>query len=78
MNDEIEYVDVPTYIEKAIKKLFKLQNTEKELVAQIKDYMETHDIPTDTPLALLKHIPDVEVHPNQMALEINENNIKKI
>ena len=26
---EMEYVNVPTYIEKAVKKLFKLKNTER-------------------------------------------------
>ena len=67
-----EYVNVPTYIEKAVKKLFKLQNNERELVMQIKDYMETHSIPTNTPLALLKNIPVPEVHPGQVKLEFDE------
>lgn len=65
---EIEYVNVPTYIEKAVKKLFKLKNTEKELAMQIKDYMSTHDIPLDTPLQLLKYIPKEDVNPNQMKI----------
>ncbi len=67
---ETEYVSVPTYIEKAVKKLFKLKNTEKELAMQIKDYMATHDIPLETPLQLLKYIPKDEVDPNQMKLDI--------
>ena len=50
-DNEMKYVNVPTYIEKSVKKLFKLENTKRELVAQIKDYMVTHDIPTDTPLS---------------------------
>ena len=58
---EMEYVNVPTYIEKAVKKLFKLKNTEKELAMQIKDYMSTHDIPLETPLQLLKYIPKENV-----------------
>ena len=70
MNNELEndYVKVPTYIEKAVKKLFKLKNQEKEIVSQIKDYMEHHDIPVETPLSLLKYFPDEEVNPNQMSL----------
>ena len=67
-----EYVNVPTYIEKAVKKLFKLQNNERELIMQIKDYMETHSIPTNTPLALLKNIQTTEVHPGQVKLEFEE------
>ena len=59
---EMEYVNVPTYIEKAVKKLFKLKNTEKELAMQIKDYMSTHDIPLETPLQLLKYIPKENVN----------------
>ena len=73
---EIEYVNVPTYIEKAIKKLFKLKNTEKELAMQIKDYMSTHDIPLDTPLQLLKYIPKEEVNPNQMQLDLDTGEVK--
>ena len=49
-NKEKEYYNVPIYIEKAIKKLFKLRKNQQELYLQVKDYMETHDIPTDTPL----------------------------
>lgn len=67
---DLEYYNVPTYIEKAVKKLFKLKNHEKELALQIKDYMTTHNIPTDTPLHLLKYIPQDEVDPNQMQLDI--------
>lgn len=71
---EMEYVNVPTYIEKAVKKLFKLKNTEKELAMQIKDYMSTHDIPLETPLQLLKYIPKENVDENQMKInfEIGE------
>lgn len=61
---EMEYVNVPTYIEKTVKKLFKLKNTEKELAMQIKDYMSTHDIPLETPLQLLKYIPKENVDEN--------------
>lgn len=72
MKEEQEYINVPTYIEKAVKKLFKLQSAERELVAQIKDYMETHKIPSTTPLMLLKNFPDDDVHPGQMKLEIEK------
>lgn len=65
-----EYYNVPIYIEKAIKKLFKLRENQQELSQQIKDYMETHNIPIDTPLELLKYIPKEEVDPNQMKLDI--------
>lgn len=74
---EIEYVNVPTYIEKAVKKLFKLKNTEKELAMQIKDYMSTHDISLDTPLQLLKYIPKEEVNPNQMQLDFETGGVKQ-
>lgn len=74
---EIEYVNVPTYIEKAVKKLFKLKNTEKELAMQIKDYMSTHNIPLDTPLQLLKYIPKEEVNPNQMQLDFETGGVKQ-
>ncbi len=73
---EMEYVNVPTYIEKSVKKLFKLKNTEKELVMQIKDYMTTHNIPTETPLQLLKNIPDEEVNPNQMKLDMETGEVR--
>lgn len=63
-NKEKEYYNVPIYIEKAIKK------NQQELYSQVKDYMETHDIPTDTPLDLLKYFPQEEVDPNQMKLDI--------
>lgn len=53
-----------------IKKLFKLRKNQQELYSQVKDYMETHDIPTDTPLDLLKYFPQEEVDPNQMKLDI--------
>lgn len=65
---EKEFYNVPSYIEKAIKKLFKLDVQKKELALQIKDYMQTHDIPTNTPLQLLKNFPEEEVDPNQLQL----------
>lgn len=68
---KLEHYNVPTYIEKAVKKLFKLKAHEKELALQIKDYMATHNIPIDTPLQLLKHIPQDEVDPNQMQLDFD-------
>lgn len=68
--NDIEYVNVPIYIEKATKKLFKLKHQELELISQIKDYMATHDIPKETPLQLLKYIPQDEVDPNQMKFDI--------
>ena len=71
-NKEFEYVNVPIYIEKAIKKLFKHRVAEKELAAQIKDFMNTHSIPIDTPLKLLKYVPKDEVDPNQMFFEFQE------
>lgn len=79
MNKELEeeIVSVPTYIEKAVKKLFKLKNQEKEIVAQIKDYMTTHDIPLETPLQLLKYIPKEEVDPNQMQLDFETGGVKQ-
>lgn len=73
--ENLEYVNVPTYIEKAVKKLFKLKNTEKELAMQIKDYMSTHDIPEETPLQLLKFIPKDEVDPNQMKLDFETGEV---
>jgi hypothetical protein len=30
--------------------------------------MEHHDIPTETPLSLLKFFPEEEINPNQMSL----------
>lgn len=74
---EIEYVNVPTYIEKAVKKLFKLKNTEKELASQIKDYMVTHGIPENTPLQLLKFIPKEEVNPNQMKINFETGDVEQ-
>jgi hypothetical protein len=72
---EMEYVNVPTYIEKAVKKLFKLKNTEKELAMQIKDYMSTHDIPLETPLQLLKYIPKENVDENQMKINFETGEV---
>jgi len=74
---EMEYVNVPTYIEKAVKKLFKLRNTEKELAMQIKDYMSTHDIPSETPLQLLKYIPKEDVDPNQMKINFETGEVEQ-
>lgn len=76
IQEEVEYVNVPTYIEKAVKKLFKLKNTEKELAMQIKDYMITHDIPLNTPLQLLKFFPQEDVDPNQMKLDLSAGEVK--
>ncbi len=76
IDSEMEYVNVPTYIEKSVKKLFKLKNTERELVMQIKDYMVTHDIPTETPLQLLKNIPVEEINPNQMKLDMETGEVR--
>lgn len=73
---EMEYVNVPTYIEKAVKKLFKLKNTEKELAMQIKDYMSTHDIPLETPLQLLKYIPKENVDENQMKINFETGEVE--
>lgn len=71
MNED-DFYKVPIYIEKSIKKLFKLKKQEKELVAQVKDFMEHHNIPTKTPLSLLKYFPEEEVNPNQISLFENE------
>lgn len=70
----LECYNVPTYIEKAVKKLFKLKNTERELALQIKDYMITHNIPVDAPLHLLKYIPQEEVDPNQIQFDFENFN----
>lgn len=75
-NKEMEYVNIPTYIEKAVKKLFKLKNNEKELLAQIKDYMTTHNIPLETPLQMLKYIPKEEVDPNQMKINFETEEVE--
>ena len=85
---EMEYVNVPTYIEKAVKpskingfgnltKLFKLKNTEKELAMQIKDYMSTHDIPLETPLQLLKYIPKENVDENQLKINFETGEVEQ-
>lgn len=75
-NKETEYYNVPIYIEKAIKKLFKVRDTQRELYSQIEDYMKTHNIPENTSLLLLKYFPPEDVDPNQMQLNLNgkENN----
>ncbi len=74
---KLEYISVPTYIEKAIKKLLKLKSNEKELMLQLKDYMLTHDISLDTPLHLLKYIPEDEVDPNQMKMNFETGKVEK-
>ncbi len=71
---EAKYINVPTYIEKAVKKLLKLKNNEKELMLQLKDYMLTHNISLDTPLQLLKYMPEEEVNPNQMKMNFESEN----
>lgn len=76
-NKEMEYVNVPTYIEKAVKKLFKLKTNEKELMDQVKDYMTTHSIPLETPLQLLKYIPKEEVDPNQMQMNFETSEVEQ-
>lgn len=73
---EMEYVNVPTYIEKAVKKLFKLKNNEKDLAMQIKDYMSTHNIPLETPLQLLKYIPKEDVDENQMKINFETEEVE--
>lgn len=70
MEKNKDVYNVPSYIEKAIKKLFKLKQQGKELSIQIKDYMLTHDIPEDTPLHLLQNVPEEEVDPNQISFDI--------
>lgn len=74
---KLEYISVPTYIEKAVKKLLKLKSNEKELMLQLKDYMLTHDISLDTPLHLLKYIPEDEVDPNQMKMNFETGKVEK-
>lgn len=76
-NREVEYYNVPTYIEKAIKKLFKLRKNQQELVLQIKDYMEHHNIPINTPLELLKYVPKEEVDPNQMKINFETGELER-
>lgn len=67
-DEEKEYYNVPIYIEKSIKKLFRLKKNQQELVALIDDYMESHNIPKNTPLSLLKYFPKEEIDPNQISL----------
>lgn len=74
---ETEFVNVPTYIEKAVKKLFKLKNNERELAMQIKDYMVTHGIPLETPLQLLKYIPKEDIDPNQMQMNFATGEVEQ-
>lgn len=69
-----KYINVPTYIEKTVKKLLKLKNNENELMLQLKDYMLTHNISLDTPLQLLKYIPEEKVNPNQMKMNFESEN----
>lgn len=42
---------------------------------QIKDYMITHGIPTETPLQLLKYIPKDDVDPNQMKIDFTTGEV---
>lgn len=70
--NELKYYNVPTYIEKAIKKYSKLKSQAYELILQIEDYKETHKIPMDTPIELLKYIPEEDVDPNQMKLDLED------
>lgn len=64
------YYNVPTYIEKAIKKMFKLREQQRELASQVEDYMDYHNIPKNIPLEMLKHFPEENVDPNQMQMEV--------
>lgn len=73
----IETVQKLARLEKAVKKLFKLKNTEKELAMQIKDYMSTHDIPLETPLQLLKYIPKENVDENQMKINFETGEVEQ-
>lgn len=63
-----EYYNVPVYIEKLIKKATKTHENLQEMKAQLKDYMESHDIPIDTPVSKLKHFEEPDVHPDQMKM----------
>lgn len=71
-NKETEYYRVPSWIEKAIKKLGKLKIQENELALQIEDYMKTHNIPMETPINLLKYFPEDDVHPNQIQMKFEK------
>ena len=75
--EETKYYNVPTYIEKAIKKMFKIRKNMQELTLQVKDYMETHDIPADTPLELLKYFPKEDVDPNQMKINFETGEVEQ-
>ena len=75
-NQDVEYVKVPIYIEKNIKKLFKLKRNMDETRQLISDYMESHDIPANTPLELMKFFPEPDVDPNQMKIDIKTGEIK--
>lgn len=74
MNEE-NFVNVPKYIEKLVKKLFKTEEKRKELVEQIYDFMELSGIPKNTPLCMLKNFPQEEVDPNQTRLNFEEENL---
>lgn len=65
--DKDKIINVPTYIEKDIKKLLKLKEAEKELVLRINDYMKYNNIPKDTPFCLMKHINE-DVDLDQMSI----------
>jgi len=47
-----------------------LNKNQRELKQQVKDYMITHNIPTNTPLEFLKYFPQEQVDENQMKLDI--------
>ncbi len=67
--EEKDYYNVPIYIEKLIKKMKKAKENLNEYSLQVKDYMEMHGIPSDTPLDLLKYFPPEEIPENQMKME---------
>ena len=73
---DIEYFKVPIYIEKNIKKLIKLKKNMDETRQLIQDYMQTHEIPINTPLELLKYFPEPDVDPNQMKIDLKTGEIK--
>jgi hypothetical protein len=64
------YYNVPTYIEKAIKKMFKLREQQRELASQVEDFMDCHNIPKDVPLEMLRHFPEENIEPGQLKMEM--------
>lgn len=69
-NEQKDFINVPAYIEDLIKKLYKLKQKQNEILIIVKDYMEYHNIPKETPLSLLKNFAEDDVDPNQMKLDI--------